>query len=150
MAIRPVDGAKRATEIVANELLSIYAARMLAKGIQADPDTPWQQVLEASFPFEETPDQLSALQAVKTDMEDENRWTASSAATSVSEKPRSRLEAPSRPFKTVDKPPFWCQQPSSLSSTTTPSGNALHHFLSQLMSSPGSGLAMTSKTFSNG
>ena len=63
--------AKRATEIVANELLSIYAARMLAKGIQADPDTPWQQVLEASFPFEETPDQLSALQAVKTDMEDE-------------------------------------------------------------------------------
>ena len=63
--------AKRATEIVANELLSIYAARMLAKGIQADPDTPWQQVLEASFPFEETPDQLTALQAVKTDMEDE-------------------------------------------------------------------------------
>ena len=63
--------AKRATEIVANELLSIYAARMLAKGIQADPDTPWQQVLEASFPFEETPDQLTALQAVKQDMEDE-------------------------------------------------------------------------------
>ncbi len=63
--------AKRATEIVANELLSIYAARMLAKGIQAEPDTPWQQVLEASFPFEETPDQLTALQAVKGDMEDE-------------------------------------------------------------------------------
>ena len=62
--------AKRATEIVANELLSIYAARMLAKGIQAEPDTPWQQVLEASFPFEETPDQLTALQSVKTDMED--------------------------------------------------------------------------------
>lgn len=63
--------AKRATEIVANELLSIYAARMLAKGIRAEPDTPWQQVLEASFPFEETPDQLTALQAVKSDMEDE-------------------------------------------------------------------------------
>ena len=61
--------AKRATEIVANELLGIYAARMLAKGIQADPDTPWQHVLEASFPFEETPDQLTALQAVKQDME---------------------------------------------------------------------------------
>ena len=63
--------AKRATEIVANELLSIYAARMLAKGIQADLDTPWQHVLEASFPFEETPDQLTALQAVKQDMESE-------------------------------------------------------------------------------
>lgn len=63
--------AKRATEMVANELLSIYAARMLAKGIQADPDTPWQHVLEASFPFEETPDQLTALQAVKEDMEGE-------------------------------------------------------------------------------
>ena len=63
--------AKRATEIVANELLTIYAARMLAKGIRAEPDTPWQQVLEASFPFEETPDQLTALQSVKTDMESE-------------------------------------------------------------------------------
>ncbi len=61
--------AKQATEIVANELLSIYAARMLANGIQVEPDTPWQHVLEASFPFEETPDQLTALQAVKTDME---------------------------------------------------------------------------------
>ncbi len=63
--------AKRATEMVANELLSIYAARMLAKGIQTEPDTPWQQVLEASFPFEETPDQITALQSVKTDMESE-------------------------------------------------------------------------------
>ena len=63
--------AKRATEIVANELLSIYAARMLAKGIQAETDTPWQQVLEASFPFEETPDQITALQSVKLDMESE-------------------------------------------------------------------------------
>ena len=61
--------AKQATEIVANELLSIYAARMLANGIKVEPDTPWQHVLEASFPFEETPDQLTALQAVKTDME---------------------------------------------------------------------------------
>ena len=61
--------AKQATEIVANELLGIYAARMLANGIQVEPDTPWQHVLEASFPFEETPDQLTALQAVKTDME---------------------------------------------------------------------------------
>ncbi len=61
--------AKRATEMVANELLTIYAARMLSKGIQAEPDTPWQQVLEASFPFEETPDQLTALQSVKNDME---------------------------------------------------------------------------------
>ncbi len=61
--------AKRATEIVANELLSIYAARMLAKGMQSDTDTPWQQVLEASFPFEETPDQITALQSVKQDME---------------------------------------------------------------------------------
>ena len=63
--------AKRATEIVANELLSIYAARMLAKGVQADIDTPWQHVLEASFPFEETPDQITALQSVKKDMESE-------------------------------------------------------------------------------
>ena len=61
--------AKRATEMVATELLGVYAARMLSKGIQAEADTPWQHVLEASFPFEETPDQLSALQSVKQDME---------------------------------------------------------------------------------
>ncbi len=63
--------AKRATEIVAQELLSIYAARMLSDGLRADLDTPWQQVLEASFPFEETPDQITALEAIKSDMEAE-------------------------------------------------------------------------------
>jgi transcription-repair coupling factor (superfamily II helicase) len=33
------------------------------------PDTPWQDSLEASFPFEETPDQLTTIEAVKADME---------------------------------------------------------------------------------
>ncbi|MCH8223417.1 MAG: transcription-repair coupling factor [Chloroflexi bacterium] len=61
--------AKRATEQMAGELIALYAAREVAHGIATGPDTPWQDQLEASFPFEETPDQARALVEVKADME---------------------------------------------------------------------------------
>ncbi len=61
--------AKRATEEVASELLTLYAARTLSKGLTASVDTPWQQALDTSFPYEETPDQLLAIEAVKKEME---------------------------------------------------------------------------------
>ncbi len=53
----------------ARDLLNIAAARARAPGIAAGPDTPWQHELEARFPYEETPDQLVALQEVKSDLE---------------------------------------------------------------------------------
>ena len=61
--------AKKATEQLAGELIALYASRQVATGFAATPDTPWQDSLEASFPFEETPDQLSTIEAVKADME---------------------------------------------------------------------------------
>ena len=63
------DRAKRAVEEIARELLDLYARRQAATGIAFAPDTPWQQELEASFPYIETDDQLQAIQAVKRDME---------------------------------------------------------------------------------
>ncbi|MDY7080390.1 MAG: CarD family transcriptional regulator, partial [Chloroflexota bacterium] len=61
--------AKRAAEEVARELLELYAARELAPGYAFSPDAGWQAELEASFPYFETEDQLSAIADVKADME---------------------------------------------------------------------------------
>ena len=60
--------ARRATEQLAGELMALYAARSVVAGFQCDPDSPWQDALEASFPYEETPDQLTTIDAVKEDL----------------------------------------------------------------------------------
>ena len=60
---------KGATREMAQELLRINAARALAQGHEHGGDTVWQQELEDSFPFVETPDQATAILDVKTDME---------------------------------------------------------------------------------
>ncbi len=60
---------RKAVADLAQELLELYAARASAEGHAFAPDTPWQQELEASFPYEETPDQATAIEEVKTDME---------------------------------------------------------------------------------
>jgi len=59
---------RRAREI-AQELVALYARRIRAAGFSFGPDTPWQRELEDSFPYEETPDQLRAVDEVKDDME---------------------------------------------------------------------------------
>lgn len=61
--------AERSTREMASELLALYAARELVEGHAFVPDARWQSELEESFPFEETPDQRSAIAEVKTDME---------------------------------------------------------------------------------
>jgi transcription-repair coupling factor (superfamily II helicase) len=66
---RTRDRVRRAVADVAVELLDLYAARQMLNGHAFSPDTPWQQEMEASFPYVETPDQLMAIQAVKRDME---------------------------------------------------------------------------------
>ena len=60
---------KGATREMAHELLSLQAARQSVRGHEFSPDTVWQQELEDSFPFEETPDQASVINEVKADME---------------------------------------------------------------------------------
>ncbi len=54
---------------IAFDLIKLYAKRKTQKGFSYAPDTYLQHELEASFMFEDTPDQLKATQAVKNDME---------------------------------------------------------------------------------
>lgn len=54
---------------IARDLIKLYAARKEEKGHSFAPDSYLQQELEASFIYEDTPDQLTATQAVKADME---------------------------------------------------------------------------------
>ncbi len=61
--------AERAVRDVASDLLSIQAARESQAGHPFKADTPWQHEFEGAFIFEETPDQLRAIQETKTDME---------------------------------------------------------------------------------
>jgi transcription-repair coupling factor (superfamily II helicase) len=58
-----------AVEKVAKELLALYAMREIVPGFGFSKDTLWQQELEASFPYVETPDQLTVQQQVKEDMQ---------------------------------------------------------------------------------
>jgi transcription-repair coupling factor (superfamily II helicase) len=60
---------KESVEEMAKGLLHLYAARELTKGFSFSPDTPWQTEFEEGFPYEETPDQLKAVEEVKADME---------------------------------------------------------------------------------
>ena len=61
---------KRVKEIAYN-LIKLYAKRRMRKGLAFGPDTHIQHELEASFIYEDTPDQYSATQDVKADMEKE-------------------------------------------------------------------------------
>jgi transcription-repair coupling factor (superfamily II helicase) len=61
--------ARKAVREIAAQLIQLYAARQHAKGHTFGPDTPWQRELEDAFPYTETPDQLSAVEEVKADME---------------------------------------------------------------------------------
>ena len=60
--------ARESVEIVARELIELYAAREVVPGFAFSPDTVWQQELEASFPYVETPDQMAVQEEVKKDM----------------------------------------------------------------------------------
>lgn len=59
----------RSIQELAENLLILYAHRQAREGFAFSTDTPWQGQFENSFPFEETPDQLKAINDVKKDME---------------------------------------------------------------------------------
>lgn len=61
--------AQRAAEELADDLLDLYAARELVPGHAFSKDDEWQAELEASFPYQETEDQLRVIMEVKSDME---------------------------------------------------------------------------------
>ncbi|MDB9312603.1 transcription-repair coupling factor [Spirulina sp. CS-785/01] len=60
---------RKAVKKVAVDLLKLYAQRSKQKGFSYPPDTPWQEEMEDSFPYQPTPDQLKATQDVKLDLE---------------------------------------------------------------------------------
>ncbi len=60
---------KKAVKDISRELIALYAKRKASAGFAFSPDTYLQQELEASFMYEDTPDQNAASQAVKRDME---------------------------------------------------------------------------------
>jgi transcription-repair coupling factor (superfamily II helicase) len=62
---------KKAAKDMAAELVALYAQRKSQPGHRFPEDTAWQKELEASFLYEETPDQLRALDEIKSDMESE-------------------------------------------------------------------------------
>ncbi|MHB9013463.1 MAG: transcription-repair coupling factor [Ignavibacteriaceae bacterium] len=64
--------AKKKIKEAARELIELYAKRKATKGYQFSPDTVWQKELEASFFYEDTPDQEKVCEEVKNDMEAEN------------------------------------------------------------------------------
>ncbi|MFC5181911.1 transcription-repair coupling factor [Actinomadura harenae] len=61
--------ARKAVKQIAGELIRLYSARMASPGHAFGTDTPWQRELEDAFPYVETPDQLAAIDEVKSDME---------------------------------------------------------------------------------
>ena len=62
--------AKRAMRDMADELLRLYAERKLVGGYAFGSDTPWQQEFEDGFQFVLTPDQETAIEEVKNDMQE--------------------------------------------------------------------------------
>lgn len=61
--------AKKAIEDMANELIELYAKRIASKGYEFSKDTNWQKEFEDLFPYEETDDQLTCIEEIKSDME---------------------------------------------------------------------------------
>ncbi|MEM9645084.1 MAG: transcription-repair coupling factor, partial [Planctomycetota bacterium] len=61
--------AEAAVTDMASELIEMQAKRQAKRGISFDLDNTWQQQFDASFPYNETPDQLTAIEAIKDDME---------------------------------------------------------------------------------
>jgi transcription-repair coupling factor (superfamily II helicase) len=64
--------AKKKIKEAARELIELYAKRKSTEGYKFSPDTVWQRELEASFFYEDTPDQAKASDDVKNDMEAQN------------------------------------------------------------------------------
>ncbi len=61
--------AKAAAKDLAKGLIQLYAERQRRPGFAFSPDSPWQREFEDAFDYEETPDQLRAIEEIKHDME---------------------------------------------------------------------------------
>ncbi len=60
---------QKAVADMAADMIRLQATRESRPGVAFPADTPWQRQFEESFPFDETPDQLTAMEAIRADME---------------------------------------------------------------------------------
>ncbi len=60
---------KKKVKDIARDLIKLYAKRKASRGLAFSADSTWQREMEASFRYEDTPDQATAAEAVKDDME---------------------------------------------------------------------------------
>ena len=60
---------RNSINVIAEDLVKLYATRSTIKGHKFNKDTEWQRQFEDEFPFEETPDQLTSIEEIKADME---------------------------------------------------------------------------------
>jgi transcription-repair coupling factor (superfamily II helicase) len=114
---------ERAADVAA-ELLQIQARRAArpAEPLRADPAD--YAAFAADFPFETTPDQQTAIDAVLAISPDRRRWIAWSAVTSASARPRSRCVPPSSPHRPAARSVCWRQRPCWCSNTKRTSATA--------------------------
>jgi transcription-repair coupling factor (superfamily II helicase) len=61
--------AKKSVEVIAEDLIELYAERSKIKGFSFSKDTEWQKEFESSFIYEETPSQIRSIEEIKKDME---------------------------------------------------------------------------------
>lgn len=62
--------AQKQIELIAEDLIKLYAERKIKKGIAFESDSIWQTEMEESFIYEDTPDQKTATEEIKADMEE--------------------------------------------------------------------------------
>ncbi len=67
--VRQKEAAQQAVTDLAADMIELQAARDARPGITFPPDTEWQREFDAAFPYQETPDQLTAIDDIKTDMQ---------------------------------------------------------------------------------
>ena len=67
--VNQISRAKKQIELVADDLVKLYANRQMKMGISFEKDTVWQKEMEDAFIYEETPDQLKSIKEIKEDME---------------------------------------------------------------------------------
>ncbi|MBL4936909.1 transcription-repair coupling factor [Clostridium sp. YIM B02515] len=60
---------KKSIEEIAEDLVKLYAVRATLKGHSFSKDTVWQKQFEEEFPYDETPDQITAIEDIKRDMQ---------------------------------------------------------------------------------
>lgn len=67
--------AKKSVEVIAEDLIELYAERSKIKGFSFSKDTEWQREFESSFIYEETPSQIRSIEEIKRTWSRKNQWT---------------------------------------------------------------------------